>query len=107
VAARYDADFKGIGDMLSAPWMLTEMLRRAEKVAERARATAPVDEAGPHPGRYRDSISARAFVRERAGGRRAVGRAEATAPESFIVEFGTSRQEAHRTLGAALDAAAD
>lgn len=106
----FRADFGGIGQMLTSPWMRAEMERRAKAVEELARADAPVDETGPHPGQYRDSIQMRTFVRERPArggvGRRVVARVEATAPESFIVEYGTRRQEAHHTLGRALDAAA-
>lgn len=102
--ASFRADYTQIGDMLCSEWMLAEMVRRAERVAEAARADAPVDEGGPHPGRYRDSIGARGYIRE-GRSRRAVGRAEATAPESLFVEYGTRHQEAHHTLRRALDAA--
>jgi hypothetical protein len=104
MAATFTTNYRGVGDMLCAPWMLAHMLARAERVAEVAKATAPVDETGPHPGRYRDSIGARGFIRGGAS-RRAVGRAEATAPESLLVEFVVPRGNPHRTLGRALDAA--
>lgn len=106
---------KGIGLLLVMPGMLADMGRRAELVAARAKLDAPVDETGPHPGRYRDSITARTLVRPkseeppraRKKEARACGRVTATAPEALIVEVGTETQPAHRTLRNALQAAGD
>jgi HK97 gp10 family phage protein len=105
--ASFRADYEGIGAMLTSEFMRAAMAARAQRVEQVAKATAPVDEKGPHPGRYRDSIDTRTFIREPSGGRtrRVVARVEATAPEALFVEFGTRHQEAHRTLGRALDAA--
>lgn len=104
---------RGIGQMLVMPGMLTAMGARAEKVAARARATAPVDEDGKHPGQYRDGIEVRVLVRPKSEEpprakkkeARACGRVVATAPHSAHVEFGDEKRPAHRTLRNALDAA--
>lgn len=88
--------------VLKAPWMEAEMLARAEKVARRAKEIAPVDETGPHPGRYRDSITASVHIRPGAKGR-AVGVISSDAPEARFIEFGTEKMAARRTLALALD----
>lgn len=109
----YVKNERGIGQMLVLPGMVADMGRRAEKVAAAARASAPVDEDGKHPGQYRDGIEARAFIRPkseeppRAKTRhaRACGRVTATAPHSAHVEYGTESNPGHRTLRNALQAA--
>jgi HK97 gp10 family phage protein len=106
-------DEAGIGRMLVMPGMIAAMAARAERVADRARSTAPVDEGGPHPGRYRDAFSVSSGVRPKDQDPprakikhdRAYGRVSNDAPEARFVEFGTEHQPAHRTLGRALDAA--
>jgi len=100
----FKADYKQIGDMLCSEWMLAEMVRRAEQVAAVARADTPVDETGPHPGRARDSVQVRGYIRP-GRSRRAVGRAEGTAQEWLYIEYGTRHQEARHVFGRALDAA--
>lgn len=105
--SRYEHDYEAFGKaVLSAPWMVAEMDRRAAAGAARARAVAPVDETGDHPGRYRDSITHESGIREETGRykSRAVGRVIAADPAAFHIEFGTSDTPAHRTLGQALDA---
>ena len=106
--AEFKASFSGIREMINAPFMVAEMRRRAERVAARAEATAPVGDPAtdPHPGRYKASFRVESG---RHGGYRhdrAYGRAVNDAPENFIVEFGTSRQAAHHTLRNALHEAA-
>jgi hypothetical protein len=103
---KFTGDFEGIGEMLCSPEMVAEMRRRAEAVKAVAVAAAPVYEQGPHPGRYKESITADAGVRQ-GKTRRAVGTVTADSPEAIIVEYGNSRTPRHRTLGRALDAAAD
>jgi hypothetical protein len=116
-------DEAGIGRMLVMPGMGSAMHRRAEAVAELARATAPVDEGRvlpdgrvvppPHPGRYRDGFVVSSGIRPRdqdpprlrVRHARAVGRVTNSTPEARFVEFGTERQPARRTLRLALEAA--
>ncbi|MBT0771812.1 hypothetical protein KIH74_22920 [Kineosporia sp. J2-2] len=106
---------QGITQMLVMPGILADMGRRAGLVAARAKETAPVDETGSHPGQYRDSITTRTLIRPRdedpprarRKAPRACGRVTASAPESLLVEFGTEKQDAHRTLRDALDVAGD
>lgn len=98
----YVKSYRGIGEMLVMPGMVAAMARRAEKVAIRARATAPVQS-----GRYKASFVVSSGVRPAAGMRRAraYGRVTNTSTHARIVEFGTEKQAGHRTLGRALDAA--
>jgi HK97 gp10 family phage protein len=68
--------------------------RKAERVEERAKRTAPV-----RTGRYRDSIHL-ARIPDGHG-----WRVQADAPYSIYVEFGTRYMAAYHTLARALDAA--
>ncbi len=76
------------------------MLAKAEQVANRARAIAPV-----LTGQYKESIEA--SVIERDG--KATGRvtADPISPDGYryasAVEFGTSKMDGQRVLGRALD----
>ena len=54
----------GMRDLLNDPGVRADMLRRAERGAEAARATAPVES-----GDYRDSITAWSATTDRAVGR--------------------------------------
>jgi len=108
MTAKFRGDYDGIGRMLRSEEMQLAMADRAERIAEAARADAPVDETGPHPGRYRDSFEVTHFVRVLSGGdRRACGRVTNTAPEAVFVEFGSKNNDAHHTLLHAIDAARD
>lgn len=69
--------------------------RRADAVLAEARATAPVD-----TGEYRAGLR-----KERAPG--GGWRVAATADHSVIVEYGTRRQDGHRTLLNALEEATE
>lgn len=93
VRVKFVASRAGISELGRSPAMVAEMKRRAEVVAVRARAIAPV-----RTGRYKASIKATAGVR--AG--RAQGRVTASAPWSSFLEFGTSRMRRQRILGRAL-----
>lgn len=104
MTVRYQADYAGIGELLQSEQMQAEMRSRAERVAAIARATAPVDYTGPHPGRYRDSIVVSSGVKHEQTSR-AYGRVTATAPEAVFVEFGSQNNAAHHTLLRALDGA--
>lgn len=106
--ARFQTSYTGIREMLNAPFMVREMRRRAERVAARAEAAAPIGDPAtdPHPGRYKASFRVASGAHGGYRHDRAYGRVENTAPEAFIVEFGTSRQEARHTLRNALHEAA-
>lgn len=114
---------QGIGRMLVMPGMVREMHRRAEKVADRARATAAVDQGRvtasgrrippKHPGRYRDGFVVTSGIRPRdqdpprtkVKHARAFGRVSNSTPEALSQEFGTEKRPARRTLRLALEAA--
>jgi hypothetical protein len=92
--------------VLCAPFMVAEMLRRAELVKARAEATAPYDATSTDGTHYRDSFSVSAGVRVEKT-RRAYGRVSNDDAAALFVEFGTEHNPRHRTLGNALDAAGD
>lgn len=100
----FNASYAGIGEMINAPWMVTDMRRRAEKVAARASATARRGETGQYASGFRVESGTH-------GGRsndRAYGRVVNDDEGAVYEEFGTSRQEARHTLRNALfDAAGD
>lgn len=100
----YKQDYKAFGEhVLRAPWMIAEMAKRAERIKASAEAAAPVDEKGPHPGRYKDSFKIESGIR--AGDRpRAYAEVYNDSPEAVFVEFGTKNNARHRTLGKALEA---
>lgn len=102
----YDHDYTAFGELvLCAPWMVDEMKRRADAVADIARAEAPVGPEGdPHRGLYRDSFEVTSGIQER-GTRRAYGEVANTAPYAIDVEYGNRTTPKYRTLGKALDAA--
>jgi hypothetical protein len=104
----FNADFRGIGELLRSPEMQAAMHAKAEKIAAAARATAPVgpETDGVH---YRDAFEVSSGVREGAS-RRAYGQVENASEHAAAVEFGNFRTrpqtiEAHHVLGRALDAA--
>lgn len=106
--AKFTADYEGIGAMLRSDFMESEMRRRAEKVAMRARDTAPVGdtENDPHAGRYKESFRVSSGVQHFQTSR-AYGEVSNDAPEARIVEWGDSNTDAYHTLLAALAAAGD
>lgn len=102
MATRVRLSYSGIGKMIRSPEMEREMRRRADKVAARARATAPVDS-----GEYKASFVVTSGRRGGSKKDRAFGRVTNTAPHAIHVETGTSRTPAHHTLRRALAAAGD
>lgn len=91
--------------VLASEAMVAEMAKRAEKIKAAAEADAPVLEDGPHPGRYKAAFAVSSGVKEsKKGRRRAFGRVTNDAPEARWVEYGTTHNPRHRTLGRALDA---
>lgn len=108
--ATYRHDYKAFGEaVLQAPFMVAEMKRRADLVADAARAIAPVGDPvyDSHAGRYLETITSSAEVRTH-GTRRAVGTVTADSPEATFVEYGSaSGTPAYHILARALNAAAD
>lgn len=107
MTARFQGDYRGIGDMLCSEGMQAAMRARAEKVAVAAEIDAPIGPASdPHAGRYKASFSVDSGIRE-GKTRRAYGRVTNDSPEAIYVEYGNKNIDAHHTLGRALDAARD
>lgn len=112
MAARYDHNYRAFGNqVLQAPWMRAEMAARAERVAEAARAIAPVGDPNSgwydgerSPGLYKASFVTSSGIR-RSKTTRAFGRVTNTAPYASAVEFGFGRTPKYRTLGKSLHAA--
>lgn len=97
----YRASYKGIGELLIAPFIREEMARRAERVMARAKATAP--DATPLGVGYIDSFQIEVGTKEsKSGTRRALARVKNTSPHAIYVEFGGKNLDAHRTLRKAL-----
>jgi hypothetical protein len=103
----YTPSYQGLGDnVLRAAFMVAAMRERAERVKALAEAIAPVY-AGPddrHRGRYKASFSVSTTDHGGSKGMRAAGIVTNSAPEAFVVEFGTSKQRGHNTLRTALAA---
>ena len=111
MANQFNADYRGIGELLKSPEMQAAMHAKAERVAEAARATAPVGDAitDKHPGEYRDGFE----VSSGTNRTRAYGRVENNVGHAAAVEFGNGRTQpanrarktinAHYTLTRALD----
>lgn len=101
---RYRPDYRGIGDMLSHPYMQVEMHRRGQAVAVRAAQLAP-----SRTGEYVSQITVEFGVRSASAGvtRRAYARVVNNARYALVLEFGSRRRRVrfHRVLGRALDAA--
>lgn len=96
-------DYEGMGEFLRSAEMQAAMHTLAEGFMQRAIATAPVDENGPHPGRYKASFHVESGVRRNKTAR-AYGKVINDSPEAFFVEFGTKNNPRHRTLGKAFGA---
>jgi hypothetical protein len=82
-------DHHGMASLLKSGGVQSELRSRAERVAEAARASAPVE-----TGEYRDAIAVADDTTDRA-----VVRVGSTAPHAFIVEAATGN------MARALDAA--
>jgi hypothetical protein len=103
--ARYRQSYAGVGDLLRSDMVFVEVVRRGHDVAAEGERIAPVDEDGPHPGRYKAAFSVEADRRGGARQDRAVARVVNDAPEALAVEFGNRNTPQHATLRRALDAA--
>lgn len=100
--ATFNADYRGLGELLSSYEMEAEMRRRADKVAARFEATAP-RETGQFASSAQVSSTRRGGVRKD----RAAGVVTVTDPAAAHIELGTSDTPAHHTLRNALTAARD
>jgi hypothetical protein len=100
--ARFQASYAGIGEMINAPRMVTEMRRRAENVAARASATARRGETGQYAAGFRVESGTHGG----SNNDRAYGRVVNDDEGAVYEEFGTSRQGARHTLRTALFEAA-
>lgn len=104
--ARFNPDYKGIGEMLTASWMQAEMRKRAEKV--RAAAVAMAPDYDPKGVGYKYEFEVDSGVKtSKKGTRRAYGRVTNKSPHAIYVEYGGKSTPRHRVLGKALDAAKD
>ncbi len=88
--ARYRGSYRGIGEMLCAPWMEADMRVRAERVAAWARVRAPIDTPGPHPGLYKSSFKVTSGIRV-GRTRRSYARVTNDAPYARWVEYGNAK----------------
>lgn len=107
----YNPDSAGIGEMLAAVFMQDHMRERAEKIAEAARAIAPVGP-GTELEHYKDEFHVSAGVRHSFRGKRAYGRVENTSDHAAAIEFSNFRTrtktiDAQHVLGRSIDAARD
>lgn len=98
-------NFAGMSELLRSDELRAMCLERAEAVKEFAEDIAPVDELGPHPGRYREAFHTESGTENGADEPRAYARVVNTAPEALSVEFGTVNNDAHHTMLYALEAA--
>jgi Bacteriophage HK97-gp10, putative tail-component len=110
----FQADYRGIGEMLRSDFIEADMVERAFKVLARAEATAPFDAKDRDGFHYRDAFHVESGRRGGARHDRAYASVVNTNDVALFVEYGGDwidkgggRTPRHRTLGKALDAAAD
>ncbi|MEV0917834.1 HK97 gp10 family phage protein [Streptomyces sp. NPDC049967] len=98
--AKFKMSKKGVGQLLKAPMIEAEMLRRAEVIRAVAVSIAPVGTSARDatPGHYKASFEVSSTLR---GGRRrdrATATVRNTAYYARWVEYGTERVRAHHVL---------
>ena len=104
--ATFRASYKGIGELLTAPFIKAEMERRGAKVLARAKATAP--DYTPIGVGYIDDFELVVDVKEsKRGTRRARARVRNKSNHALWVEMGGQNTPKHRTLGRALSEAGE
>jgi hypothetical protein len=101
MTTQYKPDHIGIGEMLRAPFMEGTMVIFAEGIKAYAEAISPIDEKGPHPGRYKASFHVRHHSRGGATRDRAEAIVYNDAPEALYVEFAHYGQEPYHILARA------
>lgn len=104
MAARYKQSYAGIGRLMTSGGMALTMRELIEPARVEAIATSPVDEYGPHPGRYKGAWHVTTGVKGKGRKKRAYARLSNDSPEAVYVEFGTEHNDAHHTAARALDA---
>jgi hypothetical protein len=98
----YHHNYRAFGKLvLQSPAMVAEMRKRAERIKERAEATAP--DAPPYGEGYKYRFSVSSGIRK-GKTTRAYGRVTNDDPAARFIEFGTEDTPRHRTLGKAMDA---
>lgn len=105
MSTKIKPNFAGMSELLRSDELRAMCLERAEAVKEFAEDIAPVDEHGPHPGRYREAFHTESGTENGADEPRAYARVVNTAPEALSVEFGTANNHAHHTMLIALETA--
>lgn len=105
--ARFNASYRGIGELLRSPELEAEMRSRADKIKDRAELIAPVGKPpdDKHPGRYKASFNVSTSRRGGDKQDRAEARVTNDAPEAFYVEFGSKKTPRYHTLLIATEAA--
>lgn len=93
--ARFRANYKGIGKMLTSPQMQQAMRTRAEQVQRRAESLAP-RETGEYGASFRVEVDVREGAKPRAR-----ARVINDSPAAPYVEWGTSRTPRYRVMGRA------
>ena len=102
----FKGSYRGIGELLVAPFIREEMARRGAKVLARAKATAP--DYTPLGIGYIDDFELVVDVKEsKRGTRRARARVRNKSDHALWVEMGGKNTPKHRTLGKALSEAGD
>lgn len=94
-------DHEGVGRMLRSGFIEGTLVVFAEGIRAIAEATSPVDETGPHPGRYKASFHVKSHSRGGATNDRAEAIVYNDAPEAISVEFGKYGDEPYHTLARA------
>jgi hypothetical protein len=107
----FQPDHQGLGELLKSPAMQAHMRERAEKIADAARAIAPVGP-GTELEHYKDSFEVSSGVLYRFTGARAYGRVENSSEHAAAIEFSNFRTrkktiDAQHVLGRSIDAARD
>lgn len=93
--AKFNASYKGIGQILRSEQMKREMKARADQIKAEAEALAPVDS-----GNYVESFRVETEIRKGAT-IRAIAKVINDSPHAAYVEWGTSRTPRHRVMGRA------
>lgn len=95
--APFKPSYKGIGEMLVMPGMVTDMGARAARAEAKAVAEAPKD-----TGEYASRFGSEAGIRTEHS-KRAFGRVFNTDDAALQIEEGTSKTPAHHTLLRSID----
>lgn len=103
----YNPDHAGIAEFLRSEGMQRMVASVADRIKDRAEATAPVGEPfeDKHPGRYKASFHVRVHAHGGATGDRAEAIVYNDSPDAVWVEYGhRGREPYHTLLRAAMEA---